>query len=71
VLIYVIAISFMLWRALLTGQPLIMGGALLFYLADGMEAYSRFVNKASRIRPIYLCFYYAGQFLIALSVYSV
>ncbi len=67
VLIYVIAISFMLWRGLLTGSALIIPGAILFYLADGMEAYSRFVNKPVWIRPVYLCLYYAGQLLIALS----
>jgi uncharacterized membrane protein YhhN len=68
VLTYVIAISFMLWRALLTGSPLIMIGALLFYLADGMESYSRFMNKSAWIRPVYLSLYYAGQLLIALSI---
>jgi uncharacterized membrane protein YhhN len=79
VALYIVTISFMLWRAISTGfgntfscsQALfITVGAISFYLADTIEAYYRFKNQSLWIRPIYLSLYYLGQFLIALSTYS-
>jgi len=76
---YVLIISFMVWRAIsvLFGTAftpiqagLIISGAILFYVADALEAFYRFKNQILQLRVIYLSFYYAGQLLIALSTFS-
>ena len=76
---YVLIISFMVWRAVsvLFGTAftpaqagLIISGAILFYMADALEAFYRFKNQIVRLRAVYLSFYYAGQLLIALSTFG-
>jgi uncharacterized membrane protein YhhN len=75
---YVLIISFMVWRAVsvLFGTAftpaqagLIISGAILFYVADTLEAFYRFKNQIVQLRAIYLSSYYAGQLLIALSTF--
>ena len=76
---YVLIISFMVWRAIsvIFGTAftpaqagLIISGAILFYMADTLEAFYRFKNQIVRLRAVYLSFYYAGQLLIALSTFG-
>ncbi len=76
---YVLIISFMVWRAIsvIFGTAftpaqagLIISGAILFYMADALEAFYRFKNQILRLRAVYLSFYYAGQLLIALSTFG-
>ena len=76
---YVLIISFMVWRAISipfgtafspAQAGLILSGAILFYMADALEAFYRFKNQVVRLRAIYLSFYYAGQLLIALSTFG-
>lgn len=75
VIVYMLIISVMLNRALATMmspdfQPnqavMIAAGAFLFYLSDVMLAANKFW-KSWPYHRISLVFYYAGQFLIALS----
>jgi uncharacterized membrane protein YhhN len=75
VIVYMLIISVMLNRALATMvsahfQPnqamMIAAGAFLFYVSDVMLAANKFW-KSFRYHRISLAFYYAGQFLIALS----
>ncbi len=75
VVFYILVISFMVNRAVaLFGAGaftnlqawMITAGAGLFYLSDVILAYARYVNPF-RTHRISLAFYYAGQFLIALS----
>ena len=76
VLVYLVIISFMVNRAVaLIGQSGISStaalcagiGAGLFFLSDWILAYDKFVKPFIRSR-IGVSFYYAGQFLIALSL---
>jgi len=75
VIIYMLVISAMVSRAAATlvsftfsaaQVAMILAGALLFYLSDGLLAANRFW-KPWRYRRIGLAPYYAGQFLIALA----
>ena len=76
---YVLIISFMVWRAVSVRfgtvfspiqAGLIISGAILFYMADTLEAFYRFKNQIVRLRAVYLSFYYAGQLLISLSTFG-
>jgi uncharacterized membrane protein YhhN len=66
VIIYVIVICLMVNRALSTRVPLIIVGAMLFFVSDMLLALNRFFKKWKYER-FSLAFYYGGQFLIALS----
>ncbi len=75
VLLYVLAISYMLNRAIATGfgqdfsrgqVGLIAVGAGLFYLSDLILAINRFRHPFN-YHPLCLTFYYAGQLMIACS----
>lgn len=65
---YVIAILLMSLRGLLTGNPIIAAGALLFLLSDGLLGWNRFVAKVPRAQVWIMVTYWAGQGLLALSV---
>lgn len=76
VLVYVVVISAMLWRAVAqlgedrTGalRPwLATIGAVLFALSDVMVAYTRFVDPASALKLPLMLLYWAGQLGIAAS----
>jgi alkenylglycerophosphocholine/alkenylglycerophosphoethanolamine hydrolase len=76
VLVYVVVISAMLWRAAAqvgedrTGalRPwLATSGAVLFALSDVMVAYTRFVDPASALKLPLMLLYWAGQAGIAAS----
>ena len=67
---YVLVISLMLFFALGVERWEVWLGALLFYLSDFFVARERFM-VSSRINPMVgLPLYYAGQYLLALSVAS-
>jgi uncharacterized membrane protein YhhN len=52
-------------------QQLVFIGALFFYISDLCVARHRFVQPAFENRLVGLSFYYAGQFMLALSIGSV
>ncbi len=77
VIVYIGVISLMLIGAMAVfnsavvadrGRQLILSGAILFYLSDLFVARNRFVKKEYVNRLIGLPLYYAGQYLLALSV---
>jgi uncharacterized membrane protein YhhN len=76
VLAYMVAISLMLVAAAavldspygLVTRRLVLLGALFFYLSDLFVARHRFVEAAFVNRLVGLFLYYAGQFMLAMSV---
>jgi uncharacterized membrane protein YhhN len=68
VAVYCVAISAMLWFALGTPAPGVWVGAFLFYLSDLTVARDRFVAAERRNLLVGHPLYFAGQYLIALSV---
>jgi uncharacterized membrane protein YhhN len=77
VIVYLLVISLMLSGALAVfnsdgiaarGRLLVAAGAALFYLSDLFVARNRFVKKKYINRLVGLPLYYAGQYLLALSV---
>lgn len=76
VLAYIVAISLMLVAAAavmdhpftLATRRLVLLGALCFYLSDLFVARHRFVQEAFANRLVGLSLYYAGQFMLAVSV---
>ncbi len=67
VLVYTAVISTMLLLGLGTARPLVLWGALLFYLSDLSVARDRFVQPGLANRLVGLPMYYAGQVLLALA----
>lgn len=70
VIVYILIICLMVNRAVSTRYPLVIAGALLFFISDILLASNRFFKKWKYER-ISLAFYYGGQLFIALSVSSV
>lgn len=70
VAIYIVIICVMVNRAVATGLPLVIAGAVLFFISDMVLASNRFFKKWKYER-ISLAFYYGGQLLFALSISSV
>lgn len=75
VLVYGVAIAAMAWRALerwalVGGEKALLAfvGAVLFVLSDSALATNRFVRPFKAVHVVVLGTYYAGQWLIALSV---
>jgi uncharacterized membrane protein YhhN len=77
VIMYIVVISVMLigaWGVFFTlalpvlGEWAILAGAMLFYVSDLFVARDRFVTQEFTNRLVGLPMYYAGQFLLALSV---
>jgi uncharacterized membrane protein YhhN len=79
VLAYIVAISGMLVCAAgildhpfdMATRRLVFTGALCFYISDLFVARHRFVRAAFENRLVGLCLYYAGQFMLAVSIGSV
>ncbi len=76
VLVYTLALSLMVWRAIATFRSerlsrtqamLIVAGAVFFYVSDIILAYDKFVSPVSLYHLINPLFYFPGQLLIALS----
>lgn len=68
VALYVTVIPVMLLRAVLTGSPLAMAGAGLFYLSDAILAWDRFVRPFPGADLGVMATYFSAQYLIALTV---
>lgn len=68
VLLYLTVISTMLLRAVLTDNPVLIGGALLFYLSDAILAWNRFIRTFPWADLAVMTSYFAAQYLIALSL---
>jgi uncharacterized membrane protein YhhN len=68
VAVYCVAISAMLWFALGVPSSGVRAGALLFYLSDLTVARDRFVAPGRQNLLVGHPLYFAGQYLIALSV---
>jgi uncharacterized membrane protein YhhN len=66
VIVYMAVICLMVNRALATGSPYILTGAVLFFVSDLMLAFSRF-RTHWKYERISLVFYYSGQLLLAFS----
>ena len=78
VIAYILIISLMLLGASAvlgrtelspTGRGMVFAGALLFYLSDLFVARKRFVSPGTINRILGLPMYYAGQFLLAYSIW--
>ena len=76
VLVYLVIISFMVNRAVAfigfsgigrAAAVFLAAGSFLFFLSDWILAYDKFVKQLAKAR-MSVAFYYAGQFLIALSL---
>lgn len=74
---YLLAISFMVWRAagaMLQPGPLpfrpalTAAGAVLFYISDGALAWDRFIRRLPARHFVVMSTYFAAQFLFAASV---
>jgi len=68
VVLYAAAITAMLWLALGVARPAVAAGALLFYASDLFVARGAFVLPGKWNQLLGWPLYYAGQYLIALSV---
>jgi uncharacterized membrane protein YhhN len=68
VVAYCAVIGAMAWLAIGVPSPLVRTGAILFFLSDLFVARGRFVHPGKENQLLGWPLYYAGQFLIALSV---
>jgi uncharacterized membrane protein YhhN len=65
---YLLAISAMVALAGATGRPAAIGGAVLFYISDGLIAWNRFVRPLSWSALPVIITYHLGQALLVLSL---
>jgi uncharacterized membrane protein YhhN len=68
VALYMVIISLMVYQGILSGQPLLIAGALSFYLSDAILAWNRFVKPLRWGTYGVMTSYYFAQYCIALSV---
>jgi uncharacterized membrane protein YhhN len=68
VLAYCVVIGAMVWLALGVPDPLVRWGAGLFFVSDLFVARGRFVRPGKVNQLVGWPLYYAGQFLLALSL---
>jgi uncharacterized membrane protein YhhN len=68
VIAYACAIGLMLWLASGVGRTGVRAGALLFWLSDLLVARRRFGPPSPLDRPAGWTLYFAGQYLLALSI---
>ncbi len=68
VVAYASVIGLMLWLASGTGRPVVLLGALLFWLSDLLVAKRRFDPRSRLDRAVGWPLYFAGQYLLALSL---
>jgi uncharacterized membrane protein YhhN len=66
--LYLLAISAMVALAGGTGRPLAIGGAVLFYISDGLIAWNRFVRPLSWSALPVIVTYHFAQALLVLSL---
>lgn len=70
VVAYIIIISLMLLATILTGNRPAQFGALLFVISDSILAWNMFVAAVPFAEALVMLPYYAAQFFIAVSLYS-
>lgn len=68
VVAYMLAISLMVWRALVSGNPLLMAGGVLFLTSDAILAVSRFGRPFKWADYAIWATYFGAQFCFALRV---
>lgn len=68
VIAYITVISFMLWSAIMTGNPWAIVGSILFVISDSILAWNMFVSDISYSGILIMSTYYCAQFLIARSL---
>lgn len=66
--LYMTAISVMVWRAVALGDPLVIAGAVLFYISDAILAVNRFAKPFAWADYAVMTTYYGAQYCIALSL---
>ena len=65
---YILVISGMVALAIGTGEPWIIGGALLFYTSDALIGWTRFVADFPRSRVAIMVTYHLGQAALVLGL---
>lgn len=68
VLAYITVISFMLWSAIMTGNPWAIVGSILFVISDSILSWNMFVSDIPNAGVLIMTTYYSAQFLIARSL---
>lgn len=67
VILYLLVISTMVLRAVMSRNPVLIIGALLFYLSDGILAWNRFVRPVRGADLAIMSTYFAAQYLIGVT----
>jgi alkenylglycerophosphocholine hydrolase len=70
VIIYIIAISTMLWAAIMTQNVWLIIGSILFVISDSILAWNKFVSIVPFSSVFVMTTYYSAQFFIAHSFRS-
>lgn len=68
VLAYITVISFMLWSAIMTGNPWAIVGSVLFVISDSILSWNMFISDVPYSGVLIMSTYYSAQFLIARSL---
>ncbi|MBL0386050.1 lysoplasmalogenase [Tumebacillus sp. ITR2] len=68
VVLYILVILAMVWRAWLSGQGLILAGAGFFMVSDSILAWNRFVKPSLLAEVSVMATYFAAQIVLAWSV---
>jgi uncharacterized membrane protein YhhN len=68
--LYVIVLAVMVWRAVMTGNPVIAAGAILFLCSDTLLGWNRFVRRIAGAEYGIMSTYFLAQYLLAHSVGS-
>ncbi|KAJ2603449.1 hypothetical protein GGF39_000173 [Coemansia sp. RSA 1721] len=67
VVVYILAIAFMSYKATLTGKSLLVLGTILFCISDSILAWDRFVQSFDWSEYAVMITYYSAQLCIAMS----
>ncbi|MCM3718141.1 lysoplasmalogenase [Fictibacillus phosphorivorans] len=70
VFLYIMLITGMVWVSLLTGNPLLITAALLFYFSDATLAWDRFIQPLRYRHYFVMSTYFLAQYLFALSIHQ-
>ncbi len=66
--VYCAALTLMVWRALMHGNPVASAGGLLFLISDSLLGWNRFVSPFRWAEIAIMSTYVAAQYLLALSL---
>jgi uncharacterized membrane protein YhhN len=67
---YIAVITWMLVMAVQTSSPLLIAGAIAFYLSDAVLAWNRFVRPFPWAEMVLMALYFLAQALLALAVWG-